>query len=59
MKNILNAISILRQKLGFLIKVTEASPEVRTNQEFIRRLNYIANQIYVTNKSNFDEQMIL
>jgi len=31
MKNILNAISILRQKLGYLIKVTEASPEVRAN----------------------------
>jgi hypothetical protein len=59
MQNILNAISILRQKLAFLIKVTESSPEVRANQEFIRRLNQIANQIHITSKGNFDEQMIL
>ena len=34
----LNAVKILRSKLNFLIKVVKESPEVRSNQNFMRRL---------------------
>ena len=39
----INAVKILRSKLNFLIAAVKNSPEVRSNRNFMRRLNQIAN----------------
>jgi hypothetical protein len=50
----LNAIKLLRSKLNFLIKAVEASPEVRANHDFMRRLNQIVCQTPIATKQYYD-----
>jgi hypothetical protein len=51
-----NAVKILRSKLAFLIKVVKESPEVRKNQDFMRRLNQIVNSTPIVTAKEFDSQ---
>ena len=51
-----NAVKILRSKLAFLIKVVKESPEVRKNQDFMRRLNQIVNSTPIVTSKEFDSQ---
>lgn len=39
----LQALKLLREKLGFIIAAVENSAELRQNHDFMRRLNQIVN----------------
>jgi len=52
----LNAIKILRSKLNFIITAVQKSPEVRQNQNFMRRLNQIVNSTPIAARELYDSQ---
>ena len=50
----INAVKLLRSKLNFLIKVVKESPEVRANQNFMRRLNQIVASTPIVGEEQYD-----
>ena len=56
MQAALNAVKILRGKLNFLIKAVQESPEVRSNQNFMRRLNQIVTSTPIVSSEEYDSQ---
>lgn len=54
----LNAVKLLRSRLNFLIKAVEASPDVRANHGFMRRLNQIVSQSSISTRQYYDEQVL-
>lgn len=52
----ISAVKILRSKLNFLIEVVKQSPEVRSNRNFMRRLNQIASSQPITATETYDSQ---
>lgn len=53
----LNAVKLLRSKLNFLIKAVKESPEVRANQNFMRRLNQIVTSAPIVAQQEYDTQV--
>lgn len=53
----LNAVKLLRSKLNFLIKVVKDCPEVRANQNFMRRLNQIVTSTPIVAQEEYDTQV--
>jgi hypothetical protein len=57
MASALNAVKILRSKLNFIIAAVKENPEVRKNQNFMRRLNQIIASTPIVAQSEFDKQV--
>ena len=53
----INAVKLLRAKLNFLITVVKKSPEVRANQNFMRRLNQIVASTPIVAEEEYDNQI--
>ena len=53
----INAVKLLRAKLNFLITVVKKSPEVRANQNFMRRLNQIVASTPIVAEEQYDNQI--
>jgi len=56
MESSVNAIKILRGKVRFLIDMVKNCPEVRSNQNFMRRLNQIIASVPIVSKEVYDQQ---
>lgn len=57
MLSTINAVKILRRKIAFLIDIVTHSPEVRSNHDFMRKLNQIVNQLPITTRDSFNEHI--
>ena len=56
MESPITAVKILRSKLNFLIAAVKNSPEVRSNKNFMRRLNQIVSSTPITTTETYNAQ---
>jgi hypothetical protein len=50
----MNAVKLLRARVQFLIKIVKEKPELREDQDFMRKLKSIVAQVPINRKGEFD-----
>jgi len=53
----LNALKLLRRKVKFLIDIVKQSPEVRANQNFMRKLQQLCSQLPISDAQSFESHV--